>query len=91
MAEIIRNELFNSLELSAMIQGWSDADLLELTENVGGHDMEKIHAAFSSARANKGSPTVILARTIKGYGLGPGFAGRNTTHQKKKAETKICC
>ena len=85
-AEIIRNELFNSPELSEMIQGWSDNDLIALTENVGGHDMEKIHAAFSSARANKGSPTVILARTIKGYGLGPGFAGRNTTHQKKKAD-----
>ena len=85
-AQIIRKELFNSPELSAMIDGWTDTDLLSLTENVGGHDMEKIHAAFSSARANKGSPTVILARTIKGYGLGPGFAGRNTTHQKKKAD-----
>ena len=85
-ATTIRNELFNSNELSEMIEGWSDADLLSLTENLGGHDMEKIHAAFSSARANKGSPTVILARTIKGYGLGPGFAGRNTTHQKKKAD-----
>ena len=85
-AQIIRKELFNSPELSAMIDGWTDKDLLALTENVGGHDMEKIHAAFNSARANKGSPTVILARTIKGYGLGPGFAGRNTTHQKKKAD-----
>ncbi len=85
-ADIIRTELFNSTELSAMIAGWTDSDLLTLTENLGGHDMEKIHAAFASARSNKGSPTVILARTIKGYGLGSGFAGRNTTHQKKKAD-----
>ena len=85
-ASIIRNELFNTAELTTLIEGWSDSELLSLTENLGGHDMEKIHAAFASARANKGTPTVILARTIKGYGLGAGFAGRNTTHQKKKAD-----
>ena len=85
-ASIIRKELFNTAELTALIDGWTDSDLLSLTENLGGHDMEKIHAAFTSARANKGTPTVILARTIKGYGLGSGFAGRNTTHQKKKAD-----
>ncbi len=85
-ASIIRKELFNTPELTTLIDGWTDSDLLSLTENLGGHDMEKIHAAFTSARANKGTPTVILARTIKGYGLGSGFAGRNTTHQKKKAD-----
>jgi len=45
-----------------------------------------LHAAYAQATAHKGQPTVVLIRTIKGYGLGPAFAGRNTTHQKKKAD-----
>ncbi|WP_028245502.1 pyruvate dehydrogenase (acetyl-transferring), homodimeric type [Pseudoclavibacter soli] len=50
----------------------------------GGHDYRKVYAAYKSAMDHKGSPTVILAHTIKGYGLGPSFEGRNATHQMKK-------
>ena len=50
----------------------------------GGHDYKKIYAAFKAASEHKGQPTVILAKTIKGYGLGPSFEGRNATHQMKK-------
>src|SRR5690606_1925677 len=50
----------------------------------GGHDYRKVYAAYKAAIEHKGRPTVILAKTIKGYGLGPGFEGRNATHQMKK-------
>jgi pyruvate dehydrogenase E1 component len=50
----------------------------------GGHDYRKIYAAYAAALAHKGQPTVILAKTIKGYGLGKAFEGRNATHQMKK-------
>lgn len=50
----------------------------------GGHDYRKIYAAFKAATEHKGQPTVILAKTIKGYGLGKSFEGRNATHQMKK-------
>ena len=83
---IIRKELFAGEELTAMVADYSDEELEALTEDLGGHDFLKIHAAYAAACAHKGQPTVILARTIKGYGLGPAFAGRNTTHQRKKAD-----
>ena len=69
-----------------MVSHLSDSDLEKLAQNVGGHDFEKINAAYAAATSHKGQPTVILARTIKGYGLGPSFAGRNTTHGLKKAD-----
>ena len=50
----------------------------------GGHDPEKVYAAFSAAVNHKGAPTVILAKTIKGYGLGESGEGKNITHQQKK-------
>ncbi|HEY3437700.1 MAG TPA: pyruvate dehydrogenase (acetyl-transferring), homodimeric type [Actinotalea sp.] len=50
----------------------------------GGHDYRKLYAAYAAAVAHTGQPTVILAHTIKGYGLGTNFAGRNSTHQMKK-------
>jgi len=50
----------------------------------GGHDYAKVYAAFKAASEHKGQPTVILAKTVKGYGLGPAFEGRNATHQMKK-------
>ncbi|MEZ0448528.1 pyruvate dehydrogenase (acetyl-transferring), homodimeric type [Cellulomonas sp. ICMP 17802] len=53
----------------------------------GGHDYRKIYAAYKAAREHTGQPTVILAHTIKGYGLGSGFAGRNATHQMKKLKS----
>jgi pyruvate dehydrogenase E1 component len=50
----------------------------------GGHDYRKVYAAYKAATEHHGQPTVILAKTIKGYGLGPHFAARNATHQMKK-------
>ena len=50
----------------------------------GGHDYRKVYAAYKAAMEHTGQPTVILAKTIKGYGLGSHFAGRNATHQMKK-------
>ena len=50
----------------------------------GGHDPEKVYAAYKAAVEHKGQPTVILAKTIKGYGLGESGEGKNITHQQKK-------
>ena len=82
----IRKELFNSDGLASLVAHLSDEDLEALCADVGGHDFTKLHAAYAAATAHKGQPTAVLIRTIKGYGLGPAFAGRNTTHQKKKAD-----
>ncbi len=51
---------------------------------LGGHDPRKVYAAYKAAFEHKGRPTVILARTIKGYGLGEAGEGKNVTHQQKK-------
>jgi len=69
-----------------MVSQYTDEDLEKLCEDVGGHDFVKLHAAYAQATAHKGQPTAVIIRTIKGYGLGPAFAGKNTTHQKKKAD-----
>jgi pyruvate dehydrogenase E1 component len=81
-----RKEVFNSPELKAMVSHLDDDALEALAANLGGHDVLKINAAYAAAEAEDEKPTVILARTIKGYGLGPAFAGRNSTHGKKKAD-----
>ncbi len=60
----------------------SDDDVWNLKR--GGHDYRKVYAAYKAATEHHGQPTVILAKTIKGYGLGPHFAARNATHQMKK-------
>ena len=60
----------------------SGADIWALKR--GGHDYRKIYAAYQAAVSHKGQPTVIIAKTIKGYGLGKSFEGRNATHQMKK-------
>jgi pyruvate dehydrogenase E1 component len=65
-----------------MVEHMSDADIWKLRR--GGHDYRKVYAAFQAAMNHKGQPTVILAKTVKGYGLGPSFEGRNATHQMKK-------
>ncbi|MDQ1576700.1 MAG: pyruvate dehydrogenase component [Microbacteriaceae bacterium] len=65
-----------------LVEGYSDDDLWNLKR--GGHDYRKVYAAFKAASEHKGQPTVILAKTVKGYGLGPSFEGRNATHQMKK-------
>ena len=52
--------------------------------NRGGHDPQKVYAAYAAAVAHTGQPTVILAKTIKGYGMGEAGEGQNITHQQKK-------
>ena len=84
-AATFRNELFNTPKLKAMVSHLSDENLESLAANLGGHDMVKINSAYAAAELSD-KPTVIIARTIKGYGLGPAFAGRNSTHGKKKAD-----
>ena len=61
---------------------YSDEQLAKLRR--GGHDPEKVYAAYKAAVEHKGKPTVILAKTIKGYGLGEAGEGRNITHKQKK-------
>jgi pyruvate dehydrogenase E1 component len=65
-----------------LVKDLSDDQIWNLKR--GGHDYRKVFAAFQAAMNHKGQPTVILAKTIKGYGLGPSFEGRNATHQMKK-------
>ncbi len=65
-----------------LVRPLSDDDIWNLKR--GGHDYRKVHAAYAAATEHHGQPTVILAKTIKGYGLGSHFAGRNATHQMKK-------
>jgi pyruvate dehydrogenase E1 component len=65
-----------------LVEGYTDDQVWNLKR--GGHDYRKVYAAFKAASEHKGQPTVILAKTVKGYGLGPSFEGRNATHQMKK-------
>ncbi|WP_309619633.1 pyruvate dehydrogenase (acetyl-transferring), homodimeric type [Salinibacterium sp.] len=65
-----------------MVSDFTDDQIWRLKR--GGHDYRKVYAAFKAAQEHKGQPTVILAKTVKGYGLGPSFEGRNATHQMKK-------
>ncbi|MGC7367826.1 pyruvate dehydrogenase (acetyl-transferring), homodimeric type, partial [Mycobacteroides abscessus subsp. abscessus] len=78
----VREHFFNTPELKAMVADWSDDDIWAL--NRGGHDPHKIYAAFQSASNHKGQPTVILAKTIKGYGMGEAGEAMNIAHQQKK-------
>jgi pyruvate dehydrogenase E1 component len=81
--EYIREHFFGTdQKLKEMVKDLSDTELQKLRR--GGHDPEKIFPAFKAAIENVGSPTVILAKTIKGYGLGEAGEGRNITHQQKK-------
>ena len=70
----------------ALVEKMTDDEIWALKR--GGHDYRKLYAAYKSAREHTGQPTVILAHTIKGYGLGSGFAGRNATHQMKKLKVE---
>jgi pyruvate dehydrogenase E1 component len=79
----IREDFFGKdPELLEMVEHLSDEQLKKL--NRGGHDPEKVFAAYEAAVNHKGAPSVILAKTIKGYGLGESGEGRNSTHQEKK-------
>ncbi len=69
-------------KLLEMVSDMSDDEIWAL--NRGGHDPRKIHAAYAAAVAHTGQPTVILAKTIKGYGMGEAGEGQNITHQQKK-------
>jgi pyruvate dehydrogenase E1 component len=79
----VREHFFGKYpQLAAMVADWSDDEIWSL--NRGGHDPVKVHAAYSAAVAHTGQPTVILAKTVKGYGMGDAGEGQNITHQQKK-------
>ncbi len=79
----IREHFFGKYpELAEMVADMSDEELWRLKR--GGHDPEKVYAAYAAALAHKGQPTVILAKTVKGYGMGEAGEGQNITHQQKK-------
>ncbi|AOJ85299.1 alpha-ketoglutarate dehydrogenase (plasmid) [Burkholderia sp. MSMB0856] len=71
-------------ELAALAAQLSDDDIDRLRR--GGHDVRKLHAAYAKALAHRGQPTVILAKTMKGFGMGAAGQGRMTTHQQKKLD-----
>ncbi len=84
----IREHFFNSPELKALVEHMSNTDLSGLKR--GGHDPLKVYAAYKSAVEHKGQPTVILVKTVKGYGIpGDGGQGKFTTHQNKKLTAAI--
>ena len=79
----VREKFFGAYpELAEMVSNMTDEDIWRL--NRGGHDPHKIYAAYAAAVAHRGQPTVILAKTVKGYGMGEAGEGQNTTHQQKK-------
>ncbi|MDQ1410708.1 MAG: pyruvate dehydrogenase component, partial [Acidobacteriaceae bacterium] len=79
----VRQHFFGSdPRLLRLVEPFSDDALRRL--RLGGHDPRKVYAAYKAATEHKGAPTVILARTIKGYGLGEAGEGKNVTHQQKK-------
>jgi len=82
----VREHFFNTPELKALVADWSDEDIWNL--NRGGHDPHKIYAAYHQAVHHQGQPTVILAKTIKGYGMGEAGEAQNITHQQKKMPTE---
>ncbi|MGH8447624.1 MAG: alpha-ketoglutarate dehydrogenase [Solimonas sp.] len=71
-------------DLAALVANLSDSEIDRLKR--GGHDARKLYAAYAAAAAHQGQPTVILAKTMKGYGMGAAGQGRMTTHQQKKLE-----
>jgi pyruvate dehydrogenase E1 component len=84
----IREHFFNTPELKALVEHLPNARLTSLKR--GGHDPIKVYAAYKAAVEHKGQPTVILVKTVKGYGVpGTGGAGKNTTHQLKKLAVDI--
>jgi pyruvate dehydrogenase E1 component len=79
----VRQHIFGGHpQLLEMVANYSDEQLSKMKR--GGHDPEKVHAAYKAAVEHKGGPTVILAMTIKGYGLGSAGEGKNITHSQKK-------
>ena len=81
--DYIRKDFFGKdPRLLKLVEHLSDEQLQRLRR--GGHDPEKVYAAYKAAVEHRGQPTVILAKTIKGYGLGESGEGKNITHQQKK-------
>jgi pyruvate dehydrogenase E1 component len=78
----VREHFFNTPELKELVADWSDDDIWKL--NRGGHDPFKVYAAYHAAVRHPGQPTVILAKTIKGYGMSVSGEAQNITHQQKK-------
>ena len=79
----VREHFFGKYpELAAMVADWTDDQIWALVR--GGHDPFKVYAAYHAAQNHKGQPTVILAKTVKGYGMGEAGEGQNITHQQKK-------
>ena len=71
-------------ELREMVSAMSDDDIWRL--NRGGHDPHKVYAAYAAATSHKGQPSIILAKTVKGYGMGAAGEGQNITHQQKSMD-----
>ncbi len=81
----VREKFFGKYpELSKLVSSYSDKDIWRL--NRGGHDPHKVYAAYHKAMKNIGSPSVIITKTIKGYGMGKSGESINTTHQQKKLD-----
>ncbi|HEV7617300.1 MAG TPA: pyruvate dehydrogenase (acetyl-transferring), homodimeric type [Burkholderiaceae bacterium] len=78
----VREHFFNTPELKALVADMSDDEIWHL--NRGGHDPVKVYAAYAAAVKHTGAPTVILAKTVKGYGMGESGEGQMISHQAKK-------
>ena len=83
-ASELREHFFNTPELKELIEGWSDDDLAQL--NRGGHDVNKIYAAYKAAVEHKGSPTLVIAQSVKGHSLGESAEARYVAHNVKKLD-----
>jgi pyruvate dehydrogenase E1 component len=80
----VREHFFNTPELKELVADWTDDDIWQL--NRGGHDLFKIFSAYKTASEHKGQPTLILAKTIKGFGMGQSGEAMNISHQQKKLD-----
>ena len=81
----VREKFFGKYpELKELVSSMTDNDIWKL--NRGGHDPHKVYAAYHAAMQNQGAPTVIIAKTVKGYGMGKSGESINTTHQQKKLD-----
>ncbi|MFD1711721.1 pyruvate dehydrogenase (acetyl-transferring), homodimeric type [Ottowia sp. GY511] len=79
----VRKHFFGKYpETAKLVEHMTDEEIFELRR--GGHDPEKVYAAFHAAQHHKGQPTVLLVKTVKGYGMGKAGEGKNTVHQTKK-------
>jgi len=83
----VRKEFFGRYpETAAMVADWTDDEIWSLTR--GGHDPMKVYTAYKAATEHKGQPTVILAKTVKGFGMGEAMEGQNIAHQAKKMKAE---